>query len=1280
MSDALARFSAPTRRWFEGAFGGPTTAQAGAWDAIGRGEHTLVVAPTGSGKTLAAFLWAIDALSGVPAPTEAGERCRVLYLSPMKALAVDVEKNLREPLAGIAAAARSMGEAITPLEVGVRSGDTPAGARRAFIRRGTDILITTPESLFLLLTSRAREMLGAVEHVIVDEVHALAGTKRGAHLAVSLERLDALLPQPAQRIGLSATVRPVDEVQRFLAGGRPVTLVRPPSVKQWDLTITVPVEDMGDLADSGRGVGGVRRGVDGTGGVRGGAAGPRRGAGEERYASSIWPHVEERIVQLIAEHRSTIVFANSRRIAERLTARINELWEERAGIWEQLPGDAEVWWESLAGAGGETLGGETPGGARAAGDGSAGVRQSRIRETTLATHNVGAGRPPVLARAHHGSVSREQRLLIEDDLKAGRIPAVVATSSLELGIDMGEVDLVIQVEAPPSVASGLQRVGRAGHQVGATSHGVSLPKHRGDLVQTVVVVRRMRESVIEALHVPASPLDVLAQQVVAMCAMDEWKVPDLLAAVTRSAPFAGLSRPVLESVLDMLAGRYPSDEFAELRPRIVWDRTTGTLTGRPGAQRLAVTSGGTIPDRGLYGVFVAGDGPGRRVGELDEEMVYESRVGDVFLLGTTGWRIESITHDQVIVTPAGHQPGRLPFWRADTQGRPAELGAAVGEFLRTAGRGGPEVEEALAEDGLDTLARTNLLRYLGEQREQTGYVPDDRTVVVERWRDELGDWQVAVHSIFGLRVNAPWAMVVAARLRDATGVDVQALPADDGIVVRLPDSDLDPARLDAVLRAALLLEPGEVRALVTDELGGSPMFTARFRESAARALLLPRRNPGRRQALWQQRQRAAQLLQVASRYPTFPIVLEAVRECLQDVFDVPALESLMADLAARRVTLAEVQTATPSPFARTLLFGYVGQFLYEGDQPLAERRAAALALDPVLLEELLGAGAAALADLLDPEVVEETEAELQGLAGARQARDAEGLADLLRRLGPLSVGDVGARVAAPGSGSVSRWLEELRTAGRALAVAGADGGEGAGGDARAGEGARAGVGAAARAGAGSECVADWVGNRWIAVEDAGLMRDGLGVRLPRGVPAAFLDPVPGALSVLVRRFARSRGPFTAAEVAAWLGLPDSAAGGVLAELVDSGVLVHGRLRPGSPADERHWCDAEVLRRLRRRSLAAQRAQAEPVAQRTFARFLPEWQGVGAAGGGGATTGGDRRGVVGRPPGLEGADGLLRAVEQLAGAPVPASALESLVLPARVADYAPRLLDDALAEG
>ncbi|MGW9551019.1 ATP-dependent helicase [Citricoccus zhacaiensis] len=1217
--EVLARFTPATREWFEGAFAAPTSAQLGAWDAISSGRHALVVAPTGSGKTLSAFLWALDGFLRAPSATS---QTRVLYISPLKALGVDVERNLRAPLIGITQTAKRLGEAAPDVRVGVRSGDTPARERRQLASHPPDILITTPESLYLMLTSQARSTLAGVQTVIVDEVHAVAGTKRGAHLAVSLERLDALLARPAQRIGLSATVEPKEEVARFLGGVQPVGIVAPASTKSWDVHVTVPVPDMTELpsASSAHDLG--------------------PGSGLQTNAS-IWPHVEERIVDLVEANRSTIVFANSRRLAERLTGRLNEIWEERqvAEPPTDLPPVPDA--------------------------GRSGPLAQLMGGAGQSAGHASQGTGTEFARAHHGSVSKEQRALIEDALKSGQLRCVVATSSLELGIDMGAVDLVIQVESPPSVASGLQRVGRAGHQVGETSTGWFFPKHRGDLVDTTVVVERMLSGRIESMSIPANPLDILAQQTVAACALDELDVEAWFDLLRRSAPFATLPHSAYESVLDLLSGRYPSDEFAELRPRVVWDREAGTLAGRNGSQWLAVTSGGTIPDRGLFGVFLAGTEDektgdakvtsgtartgGRRVGELDEEMVYESRVGDVIVLGATSWQIQDITHDRVLVIPAFGQPGRLPFWRGDAEGRPVELGEAVGAFRRevSAGLGGDQagvgnpMAERLAAAGLDEWAQDNLSAYLTEQREATGQLPTEKTLVVERFHDELGDWRVVLHSPFGMPVHAPWALAVGARLHARYGMDGSAMAADDGIVLRVPMMEDEPPGADLFLFTA-----EELEELVTAEVGGSALFAARFRENAARALLLPRRDPGKRSPLWQQRQRSAQLLEVARKYPQFPIILETVRECLQDVYDLPALKGLATRIEAKSLRLVETTTQTPSPFAQSLLFGYVAQFIYEGDSPLAERRAAALSLDPGLLNELLGR--AELRDLLDPDVMATVEADLQRLSPDRRVKGAEGLADLLRSLGPLTAEGAAARLR-PAEETHEHTeaiglLDQLVTANRALRVR--INGE----------------------------------TRYAAVEDAARLRDALGVALPMGLPVAFIEPVEDPLGDLVSRYARTHGPFTAAEAGMALGLGAAVVLQVLQRLSAEHRVTEGQFRPtaGHGADEdssrpagpheTEWCEVEVLRRIRRRSLAALRAEVEPVEQSAYARFLADWQHLSPAPGGGS------------PATLSGIDGVATVLDQLSGVPVPASGWESHVLPSRVRDYTPALLDELLASG
>ncbi|OBB97125.1 ATP-dependent helicase [Mycobacterium sp. 852002-40037_SCH5390672] len=1170
-ADPLGRFSAITREWFTSTFDAPTTAQADAWNAVADGHNTLVIAPTGSGKTLAAFLWALDSLAG---SAERPPGTRVLYVSPLKALAVDVERNLRTPLAGLTRIAQRQGLPAPDISVGVRSGDTPPATRRQLINRPPDVLITTPESLFLMLTSAARETLAGVQTVIVDEIHAIAAGKRGAHLAVSLERLDALREdKPAQRIGLSATVRPPEELARFLSGQAPTTIVAPPSAKTVELSVQVPVPDMANLANN-----------------------------------TIWPDVENRLVDLIESHNSTIVFANSRRLAERLTARLNEIHAERSGV--ELSTDANA---------------KVAGGAPA--------------------HIMGSGQTygaaPLLARAHHGSVSKEQRALVEEDLKRGLLKAVVATSSLELGIDMGAVDLVIQVEAPPSVASGLQRIGRAGHQVGEVSQGVLFPKHRTDLIGCAVSVQRMLTGQIETMRVPANPLDILAQQTVAAAALEPLDADRWFDTVRRAAPFATLPRSVYEATLDLLSGKYPSTEFAELRPRLVYDRDTGTLTARPGAQRLAVTSGGAIPDRGLFTVYLASEAEKpSRVGELEEEMVYESRPGDVISLGATSWRITEITHDRVLVIPAPGQPARLPFWRGDGLGRPAELGAALGAFTgELAGLKREAFDTRCAGLGFDAYATDNLWRLLDEQRSAAGVVPTDTTLLVERFRDELGDWRVILHSPYGLPVNGPLALAVARRLRERYGIDEKPTASDDGVVVRLPDTFSDftsDAGTDVPPGADLFVfDAEEIDPIVTAEVGGSALFASRFRECAARALLLPRRHPGRRSPLWQQRQRAAQLLEVARKYPDFPVVLETIRECLQDVYDVPALTLLMTGIAQRRVRVLEVETARPSPFAASLLFGYVGAFMYEGDSPLAERRAAALSLDSTLLAELLGR--VELRDLLDPEIIAATGRQLQHLSAERAARDAEAVADLLRLLGPLTEDEVAARA---GGADVGGWLEALRAARRALTV--------------------------------SFAGRSW----WVAIEDIGRLRDGIGIAVPLGVPAAFTEEVADPLGELLGRYARTHTPFTTAEAAARFGLGLRVTADILGRLAGDGRLVRGDFvavaempaAPGAPvAGGEQWCDADVLRILRRRSLAALRSQVEPVSTAAYGRFLPAWHRVGAA-------------ESSRSPGHSGLDGLMSVIDQLAGVRMPASAIEPLVLAPRVRDYSPAMLDELLATG
>jgi ATP-dependent helicase Lhr and Lhr-like helicase len=1167
----LTRFHPAVAEWFRNAFDAPTPAQVHGWPAIARGDSTLILAPTGSGKTLTAFLWCLDRLMFEAAPPEA--RCRVVYVSPLKALAVDIERNLRAPLAGIAHRAAARGEAHRIPTVAVRTGDTPASERARFARHPADILITTPESLYLLLTSNARAALRAVDTVIIDEIHALVPTKRGAHLALSLERLERL-GAATQRIGLSATQRPLDEVARFLGGTlvpdraaasgteflhswgppsggprcvigapdaaihdefadagspefRPVTIVDTSGKKRLDLRIEVPVEDlarMGQAEDV--------------------PSGPAAGAGTR---ASIWTAIYPRLLELVREHRSTLIFVNSRRIAERLAAALNELAGE------------------------------------------------------------------VLVRSHHGSLARPQRIEVEDRLKAGLLRGLVATSSLELGIDMGAIDLVVQIEAPPSVASGLQRIGRAGHTIGAPSRGIVVPKFRGDLIACAAVTRAMREGRIEASRYPRNPLDVLAQQIVAMVAMEDWTVDALFATIRRAAPFAELRRSIFDGVLDMLSGRYPSDEFADLRPRLTWDRLTQTLTAREGARHVAVINGGTIPDRGLYGVFLMGErGPGARVGELDEEMVFESRVGETFLLGASTWRIEDLTHDRVLVSPAPGEPGKMPFWKADTAGRPLELGTVIGEMVRTLGQMPPAaaVERLIRHHDLDARAAENLMRYLADQTAAAGAVPDDRTILIERCRDELGDWRICVLTPLGGRIHAPWAMAVAERARTEAGLDAETMWTDDGFVVRFPETEAPP---DAGL---MLPASDEVEDLVLRQLGGTALFAAKFREAAGRALLLPKRRPGRRSPLWQQRKRAADLLAVASRFGSFPLLLETYRECLRDVFDIPALVTTLGRIERREVKTVTVDSSTPSPFAASLLFGYVANYIYDGDAPLAERRAHALAIDQSQLRELLGE--AELRELLDPEALEHVEAQLQRIDPAYAARSLDGVHDLLLALGDLSLDEIAARSRVDARPAVDTLARERRLV--------------------------------------PVQIGGWP--RLVPVEYAARYRDALGVPLPPGLPESLLASTPHAGLDLARRYARTHGPFTTQDFAGRYGIGTATAEVLLRDLARAGRLLDGEFRPGGTG--REWCDADVLQTVRRRSLARLRREVEPVDPAVLGRLVTTWQGVV------------------RPRG--GLDALLDAIEGLQGAPLPASIFEMEILAARVQGYNPADLDALTAGG
>ncbi|MBV9761943.1 MAG: DEAD/DEAH box helicase [Acidobacteriaceae bacterium] len=1150
-ADPLGHFHAPVREWFEAVFEAPTAPQTLGWPAISRGESTLILAPTGTGKTLAAFLWAIDRLMFSPQP-QGAERCRVLYISPIKALAVDVERNLRAPLTGVAQMARKQGSDFHEPSIAIRTGDTTAAERSRFARAPADILITTPESLYLVLTSNARETLRSIETVIVDEIHALVPGKRGSHLALSLERLEHLTGGKLQRIGLSATQRPLEEVARFLGGARergaateqpddlldsepstavasyrPVTIIDASAPKKLELHIEVPLDDMTKL--------------DAIEPIPSGPAsqGPAR--------PSIWSAIHPKLLELVQAHTSTLIFVNSRRLAERIAGAINEL----------------------------------------AGD--------------------------VLVRAHHGSVAAAQRKDIEERLKMGTLRGIVATSSLELGIDMGSIDLVAQIEAPPSVASGMQRIGRASHYVGGVSSAIVFPKFRGDLVACAAIARAMNEGKVESVRYPRNPLDVLAQQIVAAVSMDEWQAPDLYATLCRAAPYADLSLSAFESVLDMLSGRYPSDEFVELRPRITWDRVTNRLTAREGAKKVAIVNAGTIPDRGLFGVFLAGATRGARVGELDEEMVFESRTGDTIILGASTWRIEEITQDRVLVSPAPGEPGKMPFWHGDTAGRPSEFGEKIGEMTRELMQlPRPVAYTRLIEDhSLDETAAENLLRYLEDQKAAVGVVPNDREILIEHCRDELGDWRVCVLTPFGSRVHAAWCMAVSSRLRAVRGLDAETMWSDDGFVIRLPDSE---EKLDTEW---LLPSASDLRDLVLRQLGSTSLFAAKFREAAGRALLLPKRRPGIRAPLWQQRKRAADLLGVASRYPSFPILLETFRECIREMLDLGAAAGVLKKIERGEIRVTTLESTKPSPYASALLFSYIANYIYEGDAPLAERRAQALAIDQSQLEEILGS--TDFRELLDKSALDEVEAQLQSLDPEYHARHVDGVHDLLLKLGDLTKDEIEARSSSQLAASA---IEDLANGRRAVRIR----------------------------------IAREV--RFIPVEYAARYRDALGIPLPPGIAETFLAPAHDALSALARRYARTHGPFTTLELAGRYGVAPSAIEAVLRGLHSESKLLEGEFRLGGI--HREWCDPDVLQQIRRKTLARLRREVVPAEQHIYARLLTAWQG--------ATT--PRRGI----------EALLDAIEIVQGADLIASDLEREILPARVDEYNPAGLDSLLASG
>jgi ATP-dependent helicase Lhr and Lhr-like helicase len=1078
----LLDFHPVVRAWFERTYHEPSPPQMLGWPSIAAGRHTLILAPTGSGKTLAAFLWAINHLVEERLAGEPASGVRILYVSPLKALNNDIHRNLEEPLAGIQAEARLQALHLPPITTAVRTGDTPASKRASMLRKPPDILITTPESLYLMLTSpRARGIFRTVHYVIVDEIHSVCGNKRGVHLSLSLERLARVAEQEFIRIGLSATQRPLDLIARYLGGvdrstgrpePRPVAIIDAGQKKQMDLRVECAAPDFSLLSPEG-----------------------------------IWPLVFREMLENIRRHRTTLVFVNNRRLAERIAAKLNEM---------------------ILGTG-QTFG------------------LYAVPHSTGATLESNPGieaGTPIPVQAYHGSMSREARERMEDDLKAGRLSVLVATSSLELGIDIGSIDLVIQVQSPKGIGRGLQRVGRSGHLVTAGSKGRIYPTHREDLVESAVVARAMTLHDVEPVNIPENCLDVLAQQIVAMVSVEEWDAEELYTLVRQSYCYRELPSDLYGSVLQMLAGRYAHEAFRDLRARISWDRVNNTLRALPGSNHLAITSGGTIADRGYFGVYLE-DGR-TRVGEVDEEFILESRVGDTFILGSSVWRMIAIDANRLTVVAAPGQPARMPFWRGEGIGRSFEVGRQIGEFRRTIGARldtpgcTEQIQQAYPVDGRSAW---NIVEHLRRQREATGMVPNDRLILIEGFRDEIGDPRIIIHSCFGRRVNALLGLVLARRLENRVAVEPQMLYNDDGILLRC--SDVDTLPLDLLEG----LTPGEASEIILTDILSSPLFGGQFRQNASRALLMPRAAPGRRTPLWLQRLRAADLLQVARQVDDFPIVVETIRDVLQDVLDYTHLQAVVRDIAGGSISVRTVQTDFPSPFATGLLFDFIAVYMYEWDQPRSDRLTQFVSINREVLSGILNIDT--IRSLVRPEAVTAVESRLQHTAEGTQARSPEELLEILLRVGDLTDSELSDRCA----GLAPHIVEDLARNGRAIRME-------VGGEAR-----------------------------WVAGEERIL----------------YTDPGTHA-PVLLRRYLQTHGPVGTARLASRFGLAADRVEQVLTQLSEREPISR---RPGSGDQaggvEADWFYRPTMERIQRSTLQILRKEIRPSPIDGYTRFLFRWQ-------------------------------------------------------------------------